>query len=92
MAIRSPLSCGHAPDGADTSSDPPLAGHLLLKEKAAALPPPVNYVNTVIFSTECGQISLVESIVSKDKIDFSLGGILYEHFANQRSAQGLWLR
>ena len=34
MAIRSPLSFGHAPDGADTSSDPPLAGHLLLKEKA----------------------------------------------------------
>ena len=28
------LSFGHAPDGADTSSDPPLAGHLLLKEKA----------------------------------------------------------
>ena len=38
MAIRSSLSFGHAPDGADTSSDPPLAGHLLLKEKALVRP------------------------------------------------------
>ena len=36
-AIRSPLSCGHAPSGADTSSDPLLAGHLLLKKKALLL-------------------------------------------------------